>query len=374
MITIFYYPPYDKSVYLGGYEMMIKNFFSLSFVTEQHNSRSYLAVTGIVLFTSVLTISNAQARDMYSNKPVEVVVYEGVPIDYSNRDDVIFIDDTSSQNGFSNMIVAQDYIDNYSSQPKTVANHTRPSSQPQSLSNTRPTQPKDIPLAVKSMDLIAQNKPSQPNKALIENAKGKDPELVAFYANVLRMQKSNPSKQSTPSTTLTGKQTSTKYLVQKKPKSNDVQLSLTTSKGKNPELVAFYMDVFVNQKNNPSKQSTPSTILAVKQISTKNVVHKKSKFNDVQLSLTTSKGKDPELVAFYKQVFGNDMSSSSKYIPVVVTSKTKDPELVAFYEREFGKNTSRTKVPVLTKNGSSKLNISLSSKLDQKRSVKKLKG
>ncbi len=379
--------------------MMMRNFISQSFESEQPSAGSYLAITGVVLFTSVLTIPNAQARRI---APVEVVVYEGDPIDYSNQDDVIVLEEASSQNGYTNVILVQDFTDDSSSQSKTVANLSSPSSQPQMLSNARPTQqpkvqptqPKATPHAVKSLDSIAQNEQSQPNRTLVPNAEGKDPELVAFYVGVFGKQQSNLSEGYTPPTTLAVKQTLTKNVVHKKTNPSKVQLSKTTSKdkelqsvqneilianadGKDPELVAFYMDVFGKQKNKLSKQSPPSTILAVKQTLAKKVVQKKSKPkskpNKFQLAKTTSKGKDPELVAFYEQVFGNDKSSSSKHVPAVVTSKTKDPELVAFYEREFGKSISKTKVAVLTKNVSNKVKITSNSKSDQKRSVKKVK-
>ena len=304
--------------------MTSKNFISHSFETEQPNAVSCLAVSVVALFTSVLITTNAQARNMYRFAPIiEVVVYEGDPIDYSNRDDVIVIEESSPQNESSNVLLVQDYTDDYTSQPKAVAYQTSPSAKPQSLRNARPTQqakaqptkPKAIPLAVKSMDSIAQNELSQPDKTLIANAEGKDPELVAFY-----------------------------------------------------------MDVFGKQKNNLSKQPTSSTKLALKQTLAKSVVQNKSKPNKVQLSKKTSKGKDPELVAFYEQVFPNDKSSSLKQVPAVATSKAKDPELVAFYEREFGKSTSRTKAPVLINNAINKIKIAGSSKLDQKRIVKKAKG
>ena len=304
---------------------MMKDIISHGFETKQANAGSYLAATSIVLFASVITTTNAQARNSYRIAPTEVVVYEGNPIDYSNRDDVIVIDESYPQNSSSNVLMVQDFTEGYSNQTEAVAYHTSPTSQPQSLNNAtptlqsevRPTQPKATPLALQSIASIAQNELGVLNKkqSLITNMEGKDPELVAFYA-----------------------------------------------------------DVFGKQESNQSKQPTPSTRLAVQQTLNNKVVQKKPKPNNVQLSKTTSKGKDPELVAFYKYVFGNDKSSSSKHVSTVERFKVKDPELVAFYEREFGESTSRTIVPVLTKNVSNKIKIARSSKSNQKRSVKKFKG
>ena len=69
---------------------MMNNVFLPNLENEQANVRCYLAETGIILFVSVLTIADAQAGRF---SPGEVVVYNGVAPDYSNRSDVIFIDD-----------------------------------------------------------------------------------------------------------------------------------------------------------------------------------------------------------------------------------------------------------------------------------------
>ena len=133
------------------------------------------------------------------------------------------------------------------------------------------------------------------------------------------------------------------------------------------------MDVFARQESYQSKQPAPSTRLTVKQTLTKKIVQKKPKSNKVQLSKTTSKGKDPELVAFYIYVFGNNKNSSSKHISTDVTSKAKDPELVAFYVRVFGESTSRTKLPVLTKNVSNKIKITGNFKSNQNAVLRSLR-
>lgn len=389
------------------HSMKTDDVFSLSYETDQNKISSYFTETAIFLFVSVATISSAEARRL---SPVEVVVYAGKPIDYSNRSDVIFIDETDNQNRYSNVILIEDSTNNISSQPQAIAKNTTPpayQSQPRVVSKVSTTQPKAKPVTVNKLVPIRQialkklNEKIVPNTEIV-NVKVKDPELAAFYDNVLVMQKLEKSKQSASIKTPAAKQVSTKIIVQRKSgpklKSNEVQLALKTTKGKipdlmlktvlpnkglltnvkgkDPQLVAFYMDVFAKQNKYLSNQSIPSKSQIVKQTSVKNVAQQKSKpklkRNEVQLSLTTSKGKDPELVAFYEQVFAIEKSNTSKQTLAVATAKEKDPELVAFYEREFGKSTSSTKVQISTKKSSSKTKFTASAKSKQKRNVKKV--
>ncbi|MEB8432681.1 hypothetical protein OO007_10625 [Cocleimonas sp. KMM 6892] len=390
---------------------------SVSSKAELPHARSYLLLPGIVLFASVLTISNAQARDMYRVAPIEVVVYEGAPIDYSNQRDVIVIDESSSRSSYSNVILVQDYTDESIEQPQAVAyqkptparTHPQAVNKPQSkplvkpFSKPRATQAvvaKAKPAAVNNKRLIAKHEQKPVTKTAAPKANANDAALMAFYANVMKSQKKKLSSRPTPLATMALKKTSTKNVVQKSPTPSNAQLTKLASKskvkqytptqvvaikglnkapnpklkGKDPQLVAFYMDVFGKQKKSLSKQTTRQ---AVKQIVAKKRIKNKSKINyqskKVQLAKVTSTSKDPELVAFYKQVFGNEVNSSSKHAPTVVNSNTKDPELVAFYEREFGKSMSKAKVVAKTTHKNPKIKIVSNSKPEKKRSVKKVK-
>ncbi len=398
------------------------DFISLSSNTEEPHIRSYLLMPGIVLFASVLTISNAQARDMYRVAPIEVVVYEGKPIDYSSQSDVIVIEENHSQNTYENVVVIETYTDDLSSPSNStaVAKSTTPTTQQrEALSNERLAQtkaqtaqrakaqlnqPKAKPVVAQSRNLIAQNtlqyKQNQPSKNLAPKAESTDAELMAYYVKFFGKQNNKVSKQETSLTNLSVKQKPIKQVVYKKAKPQKTQLAKSAPKrrtsqliskklsvtkminanveGKDPELVAFYMGIFGAQKNTLSKKPSRSIQLAVKQTPSKIVkkktklkVNPKSNLKKIQLAKRTSKNKDPELVAFYEQVFGNDKLSSSKHVPVVVNSKAKDPELVAFYEREFGKIMNNTKVAMLNKKVSNKVKIVASSKSDKKLNLKK---
>lgn len=390
---------------------------SLSFNSNQSNASTYLAATGIVLSSTALSIPNAHAARIAVS---EVVIYEGEPIDYSNRDDVIFIDESSLYDDFSTVVSAPNNIsnptDSSSSQTTAVAKQTSPAyqAQPQVVSKTEPKQSNAIAHAEKkSIAPTTQVKLSKPfdkplsktkntiaktanKKAANSETAYENPELAAFYANALEFKRRGYlNKRTVPKTKTVRKEA--KNLAQKKSKTklNEVQLSLKMTKdktpkvvsneslpnqaltvnvkGKDPELVAFYMDVFAKQNHNPSNQTRSTKTLTVKQIPTKTIAHKKvitkKKSNEVQLTLKTKKAKDPELVAFYNQVFSKDAKNSSKQNPVNVASKVKDPELVAFYEREFGKGVSPPIMPKLKNRISKKVDVV--AKVKTKKSIAK---
>ncbi len=392
---------------------------SLSFNSNQSNASTYLAVTGIVLSSSALSISDAQAARIGVS---EVVIYEGEPIDYSNRNDVIFIDDSSLYDDFS--IVestpsgTNNHTDSHSSQTTTVAKQALPAYQAQPIvaPSIQPKKANAIALDLKkSIAPTAQVKLSKPfdnafaykkettakatgNKAEnIDNAY-ENAELATFYANALEFKRRGYLNKTTVSKPKTTNKDLTKNLAQKKTKTrlNEIQHSLKTTKdktkkaasnkslldkvptintqGKDPELVAFYMDVFAKHNNNLSNQTRSSKTLTVKQVPSKTLAQKKvivkKKSNQVQLSLKTTKAKDPELVAFYNQVFSKDAKNTSKQNPVNVASKAKDPELVAFYEREFGKGVSQPIMPKL-KNCINKNKVDVAAKTKSKKSIAK---
>ncbi len=318
---------------------MKKCFSSLGSETEHANETYHPVVMGVILFTSILTTSNAHARDRIAS--TEVIVYDGEPIDYSNRSDVIFFDYTSPQtkpNRPWETVLAQDLSNDKPSQTKVaVAKRAKPTSQAHSLKNAWAANQRKTQLAQRKVQLAQQR-------------------IQATQTKLAILPKINNSNS----------------IAQEKARLQNKKI-ITNVKGKDTELVAFYLNVFGKQKNNFSKLTSPSGRLAVKHTYAKNIVQIKSKLkpSKVQFSITKLKDKDPELVAFYKRVFGNNISKPYKYTPavgVVLASKIKDPELVAFYERVFGK--SRTQ---MANNERTKMNMTKSIKSHQKRSVKNVK-
>jgi hypothetical protein len=324
---------------------MKKCFSSLGSEIEHDNEVYHPVVMGVILFTSILTTSNTHARDRIAS--TEVIVYDGEPIDYSNRSDVIFFDYTSPQSKPWKTVVAQDLSNDKPSQAKvTLARRKKPTSQAHSLKNAGAAKQQKIRLNQRKMQLAHRE---------VQLAQQR---IQATQNKVATLPKIN----------------NINSIAQKKARLQNKKI-ITNVKGKDTELVAFYLNVFGKQKNNFSKLTSPSGKLSIKHTYSKNIVQIKSKLkpSKVQFSITKLKDKDPELVAFYKRVFGNNISKPYKYTPavgVVLASKIKDPELVAFYERVFGKSKSRIQ---MANNERTKMNMTKSIKSNQKRSVKNVK-
>jgi len=125
------------------------------------------------------------------------------------------------------------------------------------------------------------------------------------------------------------------------------QVAVTRLKGKDPELVAFYEQVFGGTKDRLSEQGSASV---TKEAELQNIINELNQqiasYDKGQKTQTGSHRKDPELVAFYEQVFGenrhitfNDSSKTHKVYDV----KSKDRKMV---------NKKAKKVTTMKNNGS----------------------
>ncbi len=318
--------------------MMRKAIKSCSLKNKHPSAISYLAATGVVLFGSILTTSSAQARNRIA--PVQVIVYEGQPIDYSHRSDVILIEDFSDSTNYTNVEIAQ---------VKPVKKPTKPVA-------------------------IAKQKPAVQAVKKPHIAQQQRPKLVAKVKRPPQVKPAPVTVQKTLKNTA--------VIAQKKPQLPAISLP-ANAKGKDQQLIAFYREVFESQKNVSPIQSEKSTIkLVVKPVTVKKLAQKKSKpqrqAKRIQLAKTSIKGKDPQLVAFYHQVFGKEQINKIKAMPAIATLSKKDPELVAFYQQVFsnGKNSQKSDL-VLAIKVDKKLKIAAKSKskskLKKKQIAKKIK-
>lgn len=251
---------------------------------------SPMMALGVVVFASILTTSSAQAR--YRMAPVEVVVYQGAPIDYSNRADVIVIENSVPMPSYLEEISTPQVANapvpkanNIASKPKqanpakTVASVNRAKQVAQQRQRAQPAiRSKQKQQSKNRLALAIKKKPATSAKSVFPEVQGKDPVLVAFYYDILRKQEERRKQKKQLPTQI--KQTTT--LAVKKEVSKNIQLSRAKTTGKDPELVEFYNLVFGKETNESEIEQAI----------------------DVAKTKNKNNQKDPELVAFYHLVFG----------------------------------------------------------------------
>lgn len=101
------------------------------------------------------------------------------------------------------------------------------------------------------------------------------------------------------------------------------QGTVTRLKGKDPELVAFYNSVFGGTKDRLSEEVSSSVTTEAELQNIINELNQQiASYDKGHETQTVSHQKDPELVAFYEQVFGEKKRSKFKHIPFNDSSRT----------------------------------------------------